>query len=563
MSNNLESNLLLTILNQILEKESKILYIKDVLGNYLYINPQLLKNWGLSKGQVLNRNDLEIQNLSHHENHHEDITLIKEKKTIIKKDFLGIPISFPGFSIVKEPLLDQNSEVIGLLCFEEPFSQPEFISSTVFSHIEEISEVGTWIIKLSTFEFFLSKGLANILGAEPNSNFTFEQYLEFTHPDDGAHFEKAIIEAVQERKNCILERKIINFLKQEQVLIEKINYSHSNEEEFIYGIVLNATNSHSQKKELDKEKLEQEKIIENKSKELIELIQTKNKLLLKYQAFLKSLGEITYERNLFTNAIKWAGETEKILGIAPEKMPNNWSRFAKLIHPHDLETVTRTLNSINNSKLSYTMEYRLYTTSHHYKWVLDKGYAVAENERLLELVGVIRDIHEMKTSAEKMKELAFKDELTGIYNRRGIFQLLEQSFFQAQRYGLNLELYYCDLNDFKKINDTYGHDTGDNALIDFTNILKNNLRKSDILGRVGGDEFIFFAISNQTQKQNNLEERLRKAVDEFNKKMNRPYQLSFSIGRVQYDSVLHITPDDLITEADFMMYQNKKLMKGL
>ncbi|MFN3660044.1 MAG: GGDEF domain-containing protein, partial [Brevinematales bacterium] len=109
---------------------------------------------------------------------------------------------------------------------------------------------------------------------------------------------------------------------------------------------------------------------------------------------------------------------------------------------------------------------------------------------------------------------AFKDELTGVYNRRGIFQLLEQSFFQAQRYGLNLELYYCDLNDFKKINDTYGHLAGDYILKNLAGIINSFVGSQGLCSRWGGEEFLIFVPYRDKNDTKLFAEELRKRVEE-------------------------------------------------
>lgn len=561
----ISNHALLQILKRVCEKESQVLYIKDRNGRYIYTNPIVLKSFQLSEKEVFGKTDLEIsQEENIKANHEEDLQLISSKKFLTKAEsYLKIELCESSL-VSKELILDDSSEVIALCCFLQNCNLVDPISQLAITNFENNHLLGIWILNLYTFKFSISHGLAKILGIEPYAVLTFPDYVELTDPEDKPYYERCMVDAIQERKNFFLERKILNFLKEEKVLLESISaYPLDNYDlEHIYGIVLDITDSYARKKELEKKKLEHEIQIKAQAKELVEAIQTKNKLLLKYQAFLNSLGEVSYERNLLTDEIKWSGETEKLLGYSPSEMPTKWNSYLELIHSDDLEKVLSDLNLLKASQSSYSVEYRMKTSSNSYKWILDKGYRVKDGDIPTEAVGIIRDIHELKTSAEKMKELAYKDELTGIYNRRGIFQLLEKNFFQAQRYGLRLELYYCDLNDFKKINDELGHDMGDSALVDFANILKKTLRKSDVLGRVGGDEFIFFAISNHPKKSNNVEDRLRKAVDDFNQKMGRPYKLSFSLGRVEYDSILHVTPDDLITEADFMMYQNKRVMKG-
>lgn len=95
---------------------------------------------------------------------------------------------------------------------------------------------------------------------------------------------------------------------------------------------------------------------------------------------------------------------------------------------------------------------------------------------------------------ERLHTISLHDDLTGLYNRRGFFTLAEHLLKLAKRQQEGLFMLYADLDDLKKINDTLGHQKGDWALIDTANLLKETFRESDIIARIGGDEFVVMPI---------------------------------------------------------------------
>jgi diguanylate cyclase (GGDEF)-like protein len=115
----------------------------------------------------------------------------------------------------------------------------------------------------------------------------------------------------------------------------------------------------------------------------------------------------------------------------------------------------------------------------------------------------------------------------------------------------------------KSINDKFGHKAGDQALIDTANILKATFRKSDIIGRMGGDEFAILAIEASKANIDTINRRLHEFIDIHNKKANRPFELSMSIGISRFYPDSQQTLDDLITQADEQMYLQKRRKKGL
>jgi diguanylate cyclase (GGDEF)-like protein len=173
-------------------------------------------------------------------------------------------------------------------------------------------------------------------------------------------------------------------------------------------------------------------------------------------------------------------------------------------------------------------------------------------------IHLVRDITERKKMEEKLKSVSITDDLTGLYNRRGFFAMMEQQLKIIKRENKKVFMLYVDIDKFKEINDILGHSKGDTALIDTAYILKSTYRESDIVARLGGDEFIIFPAGKEFSDVNKVTDRLQKNIDFYNTLEDRAYTISMSIGVAVYDPENPLSIDELLAEADRSMYENKK-----
>ena len=148
------------------------------------------------------------------------------------------------------------------------------------------------------------------------------------------------------------------------------------------------------------------------------------------------------------------------------------------------------------------------------------------------------------------------DELTGLYNRRGLHTLGNQQVELAKRHNDDIFIFYLDLDGMKSINDTLGHEFGDKALIDTSNVMHKTFRTTDILSRLGGDEFVVVVVKAQHEFIPIIIQRLKEYVAEMNSS-NKKYNLSISIGVSKVDLNNESPLDDAIQDADKEMYRAK------
>lgn len=182
---------------------------------------------------------------------------------------------------------------------------------------------------------------------------------------------------------------------------------------------------------------------------------------------------------------------------------------------------------------------------------LIKGKEAIENK----LRDAMRDLEDYN---EELNNLSQTDELTGLYNRRGFLSLARQSLYLARKMKKNGLLFYADLDGLKKINDTYGHDEGDCALEQTALILKKVFRRTDIIARLGGDEYTAFTVDTSSKTTGNIQSRLTRLIGDYNKRSGKPYQISISMGAVPFFGKDDCSIEQLMVEADHLLYQQKR-----
>ncbi|KPK65468.1 MAG: hypothetical protein AMK73_02895 [Planctomycetes bacterium SM23_32] len=178
------------------------------------------------------------------------------------------------------------------------------------------------------------------------------------------------------------------------------------------------------------------------------------------------------------------------------------------------------------------------------------------------LLFISRDITERVQRREELRALSLEDALTKVNNRRGFFHLAEQQLKVANRTGNTMLLFFLDVDGMKWINDNLGHKEGDLALIEAANVLREAFRESDIIGRVGGDEFAVLAIEASSEEADDIVARLQQRLDSRNAQSGRHYVLSLSVGITAYDPGAALPLDELMARADALMYEHKRAKQG-
>lgn len=191
--------------------------------------------------------------------------------------------------------------------------------------------------------------------------------------------------------------------------------------------------------------------------------------------------------------------------------------------------------------------------------------------RIVGLFGISRDITERKldearfeeqaarlaAQARELEQLTLIDDLTGLYNRRGLQAFGEQALYRARRAGTAVVLLFCDLDGLKRINDTLGHGVGDNVLRAFGQVIRAAVRESDIAARIGGDEFGILLFDEEGAAADRVVERITGGAAAAREEHSLPCDLSVSIGICTIDSRTPGSVEQLLAQADRSMYVAK------
>ena len=179
--------------------------------------------------------------------------------------------------------------------------------------------------------------------------------------------------------------------------------------------------------------------------------------------------------------------------------------------------------------------------------------------RMVDLqLSLAQRVAELELAQESLRNLSLTDDLTGLYNRRGFFTLARQQLNSARREGRHASLIYIDMDGLKRLNDSHGHEIGSRAIQEVSDILRETFRSSDLIARIGGDEFVVFETSNEQIEEGNDVQRLQNNVTRHNAQQVRDYQISLSIGVASMDSDSSLTLEELLKNGDKTMYQQKR-----
>jgi len=243
---------------------------------------------------------------------------------------------------------------------------------------------------------------------------------------------------------------------------------------------------------------------------------------------------------------------KKMLGITD--IQDLWLK--DIILPESRRALLQIYRAISKSHKD-KRELKIKTVSGKILWVEVITEEIKLDGKRCSISGLI-DITDKKNLERQLRKLATIDRLTGIYNRYAFEKFLEEEISRAERYGTNFALIMFDIDNFKKINDTYGHQTGDMILKKISQIVKENIRKSDIFGRWGGEEFMIILPVKNIDEASKVAEKIRKKIEEY--KFPKVNRVTISAGVTMYKN--GDTLKSIIRRVDTALYMAKKSGKN-
>ncbi|RIY42577.1 sensor domain-containing diguanylate cyclase [Neopusillimonas maritima] len=285
----------------------------------------------------------------------------------------------------------------------------------------------------------------------------------------------------------------------------------------------------------------------------------------KWKFALEGSGDGMWDYDIPNQTFRVSAQWKALLGYGSDELSVSIDEWKSRLHPDEYARVTQALDDyLNGLNLHHKVEHRLKCKDESWKWFMTRGIIVEHDEsgNPSRMIGTITDISHMKASEEIIWRQANFDALTGLPNRRMFFDRLEHEIRRTERYGNGFALVFIDLDEFKEINDSYGHQAGDQALIIVTDRLKSAVRASDTVARLGGDEFTL--ILGDITQESDVVTVLRKVLSV----LLQPIELKSATVKISASMGIAFCPedadtsDDLLNKADRAMYNAKEAGKN-
>lgn len=277
----------------------------------------------------------------------------------------------------------------------------------------------------------------------------------------------------------------------------------------------------------------------------------------KYRSLVESTDDSIYLVDRENNYLFMNANHRKRMGFADGKYEGR--PYAEYHSKEESDVFREQTDKVFETGLSCQVEYKSRRDGRYF--LRSFGPVKDDNGNVTAVTITSKDITKLKEMEEELRTLSLTDELTGLYNRRGFFTLCNQQLKMANRFRRGLYLLFADLDGLKTINDTWGHQEGNAALMEAANILKHTFRDSDIICRMGGDEFVVIPVATSEEDITRVIERLQVSIDSFNKANSGGFTLSMSVGKAYYDPGNPSSPEALLEQADSAMYEEKRRKK--
>jgi len=295
--------------------------------------------------------------------------------------------------------------------------------------------------------------------------------------------------------------------------------------------------------------------VDNLNKKLKKQIQERDVLLSLFDRSDAVLFKWNNDENWSVSFV--SKSVEKLLEYKQEDFQTNRIAYASCIHKDDIARVQKEVEEAVTKRLYFFTHkpYRVITKSNKVKWIYDNTVIVRDDTgNIINFVGYLTDITELKAKELELENLARIDQLTKISNRLYLDEVLLKQYYRFNRYGEICSFILVDIDHFKEVNDTYGHIVGDKILIEFAQLLQKSVRKDDIVGRSGGEEFLIILPHTSLRDAQILAEKLLQRVNSHTFSVVKHKTASFGVATIKKG----LTIEECINLADQALYEAKK-----
>mgnify|MGYP003396798398 FL=1 len=284
-----------------------------------------------------------------------------------------------------------------------------------------------------------------------------------------------------------------------------------------------------------------------------------------FNALLVSVNAVLWAFNWETRQMLYVSPAyERIFGRSAGLLLSDYNQWRDSIYPDDLDYAERSMAEVLINGAVEDREYRIIAADGQVRWLSDKCFInrLAEPGQPTIIVGIAEDITDKKHIETELQRLATTDGLTQSSNRRHFFDCAHREFEQARKQGEPLSFLLLDIDDFKVINDTYGHQVGDSVLQRIAESGRASLRRGDVFGRIGGEEFAAVFPGCAPDMAMQVAERLQREIQRLGFcHDDQTFGITISQGLTSLTAE-DANIDALFARADAAMYEAKRQGKN-
>jgi diguanylate cyclase (GGDEF)-like protein/PAS domain S-box-containing protein len=511
-----------------------LIWLKDTNGIYLACNEMFERFFNAKESEIIGKSDFDFVDakLADSFREHDKIAILSGGSRT-NDEFLKFGDgSHEGFfETIKTPMKDSKGKVTGVIGIARDTSERKHRNEEM-DNIQSLAHIGTWEWDIERDEFSGSSEAYKIFGIEDKKKIPFSEVIKHFAPEDRQRVQHQLFEDSKKSKIHASIYKVhdINGGFKWIKTHTEFQYDKENNPIKALGIFQDFT-----------EQIEHENEIIHKDNDI---------------RSVQKLAKIgSWRLNKENNILEWSDETYRILGISKDT-PLTYNSFLECIHPDDEKMVNNAWQKALRGEI-YEVEHRI-IVKNKTKWV--KEYARLETDKSGKLcagIGMVQDITEQKLYQEKLETLANYDPLTGLANRTLLMSHLQKSIEKAKRNKTQIALLVFDLDRFKDINDSYGHNSGDELLQHIANSFSSRLRDGDMVGRIGGDEFAVI-LENLAHPED-----AGRLASEMIHTLSLDYELSArAVAHVGVSVGIALYPEDGTNASDLLQHSDAALYKS-
>ena len=515
--------------------------IVDSRGNITEANQKAFTIFGYDKADLIGMN---VENLMpsryrdrHTEMRENSFRTVKSRDLRHDMDFLALtkegkelPVEI-SLSFTRRK--DENVALVSLRDISERKTAEEALhrNETMLKRAQQLTQMGSWDWDIKANKILWSDETYRIFAVKPGKQVTYEDFLKYIHPDDKEKVVNAVNEAVVYNKPYSVEHRIILDNGEERIISEngEVFRDDQGEAKNMVGVLQDVT----EKKEVEFKLLLADNVF-NFTAESIIVTDSEEKILRVNQAFTRSTGF----------------SAEEAIGRTPGEILKS-GRHDENFYQSFWKTLTEK-GRWSGEIWDRRKDGSVFPARHNINAVKD------EQGKVIQYISIFLDVTEQKRAQERIEYLAQFDQLTSLPNRALFNDRLQHAINRAARSGKKVGLLFIDLDGFKNVNDTFGHQAGDDLLIHVAHRLLKCVRKEDTVARLGGDEFtIILEELNNADGAAIVAQKVIKVLGEIINLSGNKVSIGASIGIALYpDNGAAI--DALIKVSDAAMYLSKK-----